>query len=116
VSARLREAFEQELRTGAELAALGRAADAFTHFERAHILGQRRTFLHVRAHWAMLKAGLSRRDGREIVGQVPRLLAALLMSRIWVPAGNTGGADVSAFARMPVPDDLRALLDGRSDR
>jgi hypothetical protein len=24
--------------------------------------------------------------------------------------GNTGGANVSAFEAMPVPDDLRALL------
>ena len=26
------------------------------------------------------------------------------------PVGNTGGADVSAFAPMPIPDDLRPLL------
>ena len=27
------------------------------------------------------------------------------------PVGNTGGANVSAFQPMPVPDDLRAVLE-----
>jgi hypothetical protein len=26
------------------------------------------------------------------------------------PAGNTGGSDVWFFKRMPIPDDLRAIL------
>jgi hypothetical protein len=33
-----------------------------------------------------------------------------LFSRIWVPAGNTGGANVSALRRMPVPPDLERIL------
>ena len=27
------------------------------------------------------------------------------------PVGNTGGADVSVFRPMPIPDDLRAALE-----
>ena len=27
-----------------------------------------------------------------------------------VPVGNSGGADVSAFAEMPIPEDLREIL------
>lgn len=50
-------------------------------------------------------------DHRELVGQSTRVVAALLFSRLWVPIGNTGGANVSAFRPMPVPDDLRAILD-----
>ncbi|HEV3401169.1 MAG TPA: DUF3703 domain-containing protein [Acidimicrobiales bacterium] len=47
-------------------------------------------------------------------GQVLRLVLAgpgSLTGRY--PLGNTGGANVSAFAPMPIPDDLRDLLEGR---
>jgi hypothetical protein len=111
VSDRLLDAFSRELRRGAEFAAGGDLDEAFRHFERAHVLGQRRTLLHLRAHRALLGIGVARRDVREIAGQLSRMLAALLFSRIWVPLGNTGGANVSAFARLPVPADLQAILD-----
>ena len=90
----------------------GDSARAFKHLERAHILGQRLTSLHVRTHIAMLRLGWSRRDLREVVGQILRILAAALFSRIWVPIGNTGGANVPAMRPMPIPPDLRAILDG----
>ncbi|MFY9315408.1 MAG: DUF3703 domain-containing protein [Burkholderiales bacterium] len=51
---------------------------------------------------------------REMLGQLARIFAALLFSRVWVPVGTTGGANVSAFAPMPVPEDLRRLMDDRS--
>lgn len=60
---------------------------AFHHLERAHILGQRRTRLHVKSHLGMLWLG---HDSREIVGQLTRIVAAALFSRIWMPVGNTG--------------------------
>ena len=107
----LREAVLNEL-LHARLAELeGDAARAFSHLERAHILGQRLTSLHVRAHVAMLRVAWSRRDLREVVGQISRVLAALLFSRIWVPVGNTGGANVPAMRPMPIPPDLQAILD-----
>jgi hypothetical protein len=84
---------------------------AFAHLERAHILSQRITGMHVRTHLAMLTHGWRRRDAREVLGQLSRTLAAACFSRIWVPLGNTGGAKVSAFKPMPVPQDLRALLE-----
>jgi hypothetical protein len=84
---------------------------AFHHLERAHILGQRHTRLHVKSHLGMLLVGWQRHDGREIVGQLMRIVAAALFSRIWVPIGNTGGANVSATQPMPVPPDLQATLD-----
>jgi hypothetical protein len=106
----LTNAWGEELAAADRLRTHGDPAGAFRHLERAHILGQRRTLLHVRAHWEMFKLGCVRRDPREVLGQLPRLLAALLMSRIWVPAGNTGGSNVSAFRRMPIPDDLARIL------
>jgi hypothetical protein len=88
----------------------GATAEAFARLERAHILGQQRTWLHVRAHLGMLAIGWQRRDLREIVGQVVRIAAAATKSRIWVPLGNTGGANVNPFRPMPVPDDLAGVL------
>ncbi|HQY36224.1 MAG TPA: DUF3703 domain-containing protein [Pseudomonadota bacterium] len=32
------------------------------------------------------------------------------MTRIWVPPGNTGGANVPALRPMPVSDELRQWL------
>jgi hypothetical protein len=107
----LRDAFEIELRQAAAAEAAGDAAQAFRHLERAHILSQRETVAHVRSHLRMLGWGWRRRDLREVVGQATRVIAAALFSRIWVPVGNTGGARVSPLQPMPLPDDLRALLE-----
>jgi hypothetical protein len=82
--------------------------------ERAHILSQPLAGAHVRTHLAMLAYALRRRDRHEIVGQVLRVIVAGPGS--WTgryPVGNTGGANVSAFRPMPVPDDLRPLLEPR---
>jgi Protein of unknown function (DUF3703) len=82
----------------------------FLHLERAHVLAQRLTGRHTYIHWLMLVAGMRRRDFREVLGQVPRMVASVLFSRLWVPRGNSGRARVSAFTPMPVPDDLRHLV------
>jgi hypothetical protein len=82
----------------------------FLHLERAHILGQRQTFRHTYAHWLMFRAAVGRHDFRELLGQLPRMLTAMLFSRIWVPLGNTGRARVNAFKPMPVSDDLRRMM------
>jgi len=82
----------------------------FVHLERAHVLSQRKTFRHTYVHGLMLVAGMRRRDFREVIGQVPRMLASVLFSRLWVPRGNTGRARVSALKQMPVPEDLRHLI------
>ena len=108
----LRVAVQRELDSAQRARMHGDSARAFAHLERAHILGQRLTVLHVSTHVAMLRLGWSRRDLREVVGQITRILAAALFSRIWVPIGNTGGANVPAMRPMPIPPDLQAILDG----
>lgn len=108
----LLSAYSCELSAGYSSLERGDLAEAFGHFERAHILGQRRTGLHVRAHVAMLRVAWRRRDGTALMGQLSRIVAAALLSRIWVPEGNTGGTNVSALERMPVPDDLRRIIEG----
>jgi hypothetical protein len=110
MSAAIRLACQAEMDKGRRARALGALDEAFAHFERAHILGQRFTWLHVRAHGAMFGVGWQRRDLRELIGQVFRIAAAALLTRLWVPEGNTGGANVSALKPMPMPEDLRALL------
>ena len=110
----LRSAYAEELNAARAAERAGKVELAFHHLERAHILGQRDTLKHVETHWLMLRLGLSTRSCREVVGQATRILAAALFSRIWVPAGNTGRANVSATRPMPVPQDLRAVLGGGS--
>lgn len=104
------EAFEEEMAQATRKVNEGDLEHAFARLERAHILGQRATWLHVRAHIGMLHIGWRRRDLREIVGQLMRIAAAATKSRIWVPLGNTGGANVSPFRPMPVPPDLARIL------
>lgn len=107
----LREAYRRELAEADALEAAGAWKTAFHHLERAHILGQRHTLAHTRAHLRMLRNGWKRADAREVRGQVVRSLAALLKTVIWVPAGNTGGANVNPLRPMPIPADLKPYLD-----
>jgi hypothetical protein len=107
----LRQAYESEMMTAVRQYDAANLQLAFSHFERAHILGQSFPIEHARSHWWMLKVGWKRRDFVEIAGQLPRILGALLLSRIWVPIGNTGGARVPPFKSMPIPEDLQILLD-----
>jgi hypothetical protein len=103
--------YRHELAEGYARLEQGALIEAFARFERAHILGQRSTRMHMRAHAAMLKLGWRRRDHREVIGQLSRIVAAALFSRIWIPEGNTGGANVSALKPMPIPDDLKRILE-----
>ena len=106
------EAWTREMSFARDARARGDVARTWTHLERAHILSQPLAGRHVRTHLAMLAFGVRTGRRREIVGQLMRLTVAAPGS--WsrrYPVGNTGGADVSAFAAMPIPDDLRHLLE-----
>ena len=100
----------------AELARDNRAA-AFSHLERAHIIGQLGFFSHFSVHIAMVRFALSAKDGREIRGQLLRLVATIPGHLFgWLPIGNTGGANVSALKPMPIPADLQLYFAGFSLR
>lgn len=107
----LRKAHAAELRAANTATVEGNIQVAFHHLERAHILSQRYTMKHVHVHWLMLRLGVSVGAWREAIGQSTRIVAAALFSRIWVPIGNTGRANVSAIKPMLIPDDLRSLLE-----
>lgn len=84
----------------------------FHHLERAHILGQASTIEHVRVHVLMFVWALRRRRVRELFGQAVRIIGAATKTAFGlVPAGNTGGSDVSPFKPMPIPADLKRILD-----
>jgi Protein of unknown function (DUF3703) len=96
----------------AELAAAAQnPAGGFRHLERAHVLGQASTREHVRVHWQMLRWAWRERDLREFFGQAFRLSGAAAGTFIGlVPTGNTGGAGVGAFRRMPIEPELEAII------
>jgi len=117
-------AFEHALAAARRSHAAGDFRGALEHLERAHILGQRRLGRHMRVHLRMLDAALAMSDRREAAAQVWRLVLTPLGHLTGrLPEGNPGTGRVSAFASMPVPAELSALLgkDGdaasrRSDR
>jgi len=84
----------------------------FWHLERAHVLGQASTREHVRVHVRMLGWALRHRDAGEFFGQLMRIVGAATKTFIGlVPAGNTGGANVSAVHPMPLDPELAAIID-----
>jgi Protein of unknown function (DUF3703) len=97
-----------------ELAASVAATDAceeFRHLERAHVLGQSSTLLHVLAHVQMAKWAVRHERPRELFGQLLRVVGAATKTVFgWVPTGNTGGANVSPFKPLPIPADLAAEI------
>jgi hypothetical protein len=111
-SSAMLDAWIEERAAAASARALKDLAEEWRHLERAHILSQPMAGPHIRTHLAMIGYGFRRHDRREVLGQLFRLMVAgpgSLTGRY--PVGNTGGANVSAFLPMPIPDDLRAVLD-----
>lgn len=106
----VKQAYRRELAAAASAERNGDYRLAFSHLERAHIVSQRYTLAHTATHFRMLRLAARRHDFREVLGQLPRAIAALVFSRIWVPVGNTGGTNASAFAPMPIPEDLAQVL------
>lgn len=106
----LKQAYKSELKIGTEYFHENMLSEAFSHFERAHILGQRFIIAHTYSHIWMLKVGLRRRDLKEVSGQLVRIIASILFSKLWVPVGNTGGVNVNPLKVMDIPSDLKEFL------
>ena len=85
---------------------------SWQHLERAHILGQPYPFEHTEVHWKMLCFGIKIKNGKEILGQIPRLLVGGVKSFVGkIPVGNTGGADVPPLKPMEIPEDLAVIIN-----
>ncbi|WP_010385209.1 DUF3703 domain-containing protein [Pseudoalteromonas rubra] len=106
----LKLAFQKEIAAAKELYENAQYSRSFYHLERAHILGQSFIIPHTQSHWWMLKLGFKKCSAREVLGQIARILASFIFSRIWVPKGNTGGTNVSPIKPMPIPADLAEYL------
>jgi len=108
----LREAWSAELAAARAARDQEDLKEEWRHLERAHILSQPMAGAHVRTHGAMLGCAIRRRAPHEVAGQLFRLIVAAPGS--WTgryPVGNTGGADVSAFRPMVIPEDLAKFLE-----
>jgi hypothetical protein len=102
---------EEEIRLAGAAERNGDLSVAFSHLERAHVLGQSITGCHTRVHWLMFRLALKMRSPREIWGQIVRIVGAATKTPFGIyPTGNTGGSNVWFFKPMPVPEDLRTLL------
>lgn len=114
--ARMAAFLTQEYRAASLAEDTGPLERAWYHLERAHIVAQTLLWPHCQSHWKMLGLALRQRDWREASGQIARLgLAPLGNLTGRLPIGNTGRSDVSAFARMEIPSDIRAVLDPTLD-
>ncbi len=108
---RLKDLFEQAMARAAAVERQEDFAQAFTELERAHILGQRWLFRHLRAHWAMLQIARKTGDRREAAGQITRLIGSPFFWLVgWLPKGNPGGANISPVKPVPLQGDLATEL------
>lgn len=111
-TARIRPHVDAEIRLAFGAEARGQFHTAFRHLERAHVLGQRSTVLHVRVHWLMWRMAVRNGWTAQAWGQLWRIAAAALFTPIGLlPLGNPGGIRVSGFRSMPIPARLQRLID-----
>lgn len=111
IPASLRIEVNKELDQAKSLMAKKQWQVAWNHLERAHILGQSSPYQHSRVHWKMLIFAIKIKNGKEIIGQLPRLLIGGIKSFVGkIPVGNTGGANVHPLQPMEIPDDLKNIL------
>ncbi len=90
----------------------GNQAEAFTHLENAHVLGQASTRLHVKVHLMMLLWAIKKGNLNEFCGQILRIVGAATKTAFGlVPSGNTGGANVSPFKVMSIPPELKKIIE-----
>lgn len=111
-SCRIRPYVEREIFAAYQAEAQGKPDVAFSHLERAHVLGQTSTVEHVRVHWHMFLWGLRQRNLRECLGQLLRIVGASMGTALGlVSQGNTGGTNVNPFKPMPIPPELAAQIE-----
>ena len=87
----------------------------FRHLGRAHVLSQSSTLSHLYEHFLMIGYAIERKDTKEILGQILRIIVTVpghLLGR--VPVGNIGWSTVGLVQRMQIPDDLRKVINNES--
>lgn len=110
-SKRIASYVEAELANAKLERTAGNIQQEFAHLERAHVLGQESTYWHVKVHMLMLMWATRNRSVREMLGQVFRIVGAATKTVFGlVPQGNTGGANVSPFKKIPIAPELATLI------
>ena len=108
---KLKPYFYAELKDYRENFRKGNLENAWNHLERAHILGQAYPWHHSYVHWKMLLFGIHIKSGKEILGQIPRLLVGGVKSFVGkIPVGNTGGANIPPLKPLPISDELLSIF------
>jgi Protein of unknown function (DUF3703) len=106
------KALQHELTLARELMKRDDLDGAIVRLERAHVLGQAHARWHVLVHWLMLKVAIRRHQGVAALGQAVRIVLGAVGSAVGrVPTGNTGGSEVSMFARMPIAPGLLRIME-----
>lgn len=107
--------YELELNFARKLLQENKLQEAWRHYERAHIIGQRYPLQHSHVHWQMLKFGIRIKSIKEVFGQITRLIFGGVKSFVGkVPVGNTGGANVPPLRSMEIPRDIMVILNNYS--
>ena len=89
----------------------GNLESAWNHLERAHIMGQKYPYAHSFVHWRMLQFGFRIKSGKEILGQIPRLIFGGVKSFVGkIPVGNPGGANVPPLKPFPIASDIQEIF------
>jgi hypothetical protein len=110
-SHRIRPYVTLEILAAEECDGRGDSSASFEHLERAHVLGQASTREHVRVHWQMLRWAMRHGQPTEVAAQMLRIVGAADMTAVGlIPEGNTGGRNMSAFRRLPVPPELADII------
>ncbi len=107
----IRQRFDHLLALAREATEQGDIEQAWEFLADAHIVTQPWALPHVQAHYAMLMLGFRTGSPQEVLGQLARIVLAApgsLSGRY--PVGNSGRANVSAFAPAPLRSDLADLL------
>lgn len=107
---RQQAAFDHLLQQFAASAGQG-TAQRWRYLEAAHVLGQNRLGLHLRAHWQMLRFARVLGDRHEVLGQLRHLGMAPLGHLVQrMPYGNNGRAIARPLQPMVPSAALRECI------
>jgi len=107
----LKPFYEKELEKYQIEYANGNLKSAWNYLERAHIIGQKYPYAHTLVHWKMLQFGFKIKSGKEIFGQIPRLIFGGVKSFVGkIPVGNPGGTNVPPLKPFPIEKELQDIF------
>lgn len=82
------------------------------HLGRIHILAQNSVSKHMATHFQMFLYALVTFNFKEVLGQLIRLIVTIPGHVIGkVPKGNIGWSTVGLTEVMPIPNDLKSIIE-----